>query len=78
MTPERLCPEAEFRESLDDGDFWEYVLNGVLPGEEPFDHGPYDDGPDELDLMTAAPCEVCGATGACGWDDEGRPMVHTR
>lgn len=22
------------------------------------------------------PCPECGSTGACGYDDEGRPLVH--
>lgn len=31
--------------------------------------------PDEsLDMM---PCPVCGADGACGYDPDGRPMIHT-
>ena len=32
---------------------------------------------DALDLgLTADPCPECGAVGACGWDAEGRPMIH--
>lgn len=37
----------------------------------------YDPNHDALDLgLTADPCPECGAVGACGWDDEGRPLIH--
>lgn len=68
-----LCPEAEFRASLDDADFWAHVFGG-------------DDGPDDYDPdldpnapppgRIASPCETCGAVDACGYDDEGRAWVH--
>ena len=42
-----------------------------------------EDGPDHaaIDDDLAAvwgwqPCPECGQLGACGWDDEGRPMIH--
>lgn len=71
-----LCPEAALRASLDDGDFWEYVFNHRLPGDpEPYE-GPWDDGPPEVAYTPQHPCEVCGAITACGYDEEGRPMIH--
>lgn len=72
----RGCPEAAFRDSLDDGEFWNYVLLGLLPGQEQFDEGPYDDGPPEVTYTPLNPCVVCGSIDACGYDDEGRPMIH--
>ena len=30
---------------------------------------------DEMALR-AEPCAVCGETGACGFDSEGRPLIH--
>lgn len=36
------------------------------------DEGP-DDPPDQLDLT---PCPLCGAYGPCGWDHEGRALIH--
>lgn len=69
-----LCPEAEYRASLTDAEFWEHVFHG-------------DDGPDDYDpdndpyapraTFLATPCEVCGSLDeACGYDVEGRPMIH--
>lgn len=71
------CPEAAFRDSLDDGDFWNYVLLGILPGQERFDDGPYDDGPPEV-TYTAPSCPVCGSITECAYDDQGRPLIHAR
>lgn len=30
---------------------------------------------DLLDIAT--PCPTCGAVGACAWDDNGAPLIHT-
>lgn len=68
-----LCPEAEFRASLDDGEFWDYVLNGVRPGEEPEVH--FEEDPDAVEDY-GGPCEACGAVGACAYDMDGRPLIH--
>ena len=36
-----------------------------------------DYGPDGgVESYTQEPCPVCEATGACGWDVEGRPLIH--
>lgn len=61
---------------MDHGEFWNYVLLGILPGEERFDDGPWDDGPPEITYTPLNPCVVCGSIDACGYDDEGRPMIH--
>jgi hypothetical protein len=72
-----LCTEAVFREGLDDAEFWDYVLLGVLPGAERFDDGPWDDGPcEEGYLVTSQPCPVCQSTETCGYDEQGRPFIH--
>lgn len=63
-----LCPEYDYRQSLSDGDFWEHVFNGGLPEmlfEEP-----------ETDEYIMAPCIHCGSVGACGYDEQGRAMIH--
>lgn len=69
-----LCPEAEFRASLDDGEFWDYVLNGIRPGDNVIEVDFCE--PDELDEDYGGPCEICGERGACGYDAEGRPLIH--
>jgi hypothetical protein len=67
-----LCPEAAERAEMPDDQFWEFVYRDHYadagPDDEPLDDvGPaYDDG-----------CPTCGARGACGYDHEGRPMIHT-
>lgn len=67
-----LCPEGRGRSLMSDDDFWAHVLLGEQP--EYFE----DDEPD-LDQTTGQnePCPECGERGACGYDMEGRPMIHT-
>ncbi|HEY9411792.1 MAG TPA: hypothetical protein VIP77_19590 [Jiangellaceae bacterium] len=38
-----------------------------------------EDEPDCVDdePPTVDPCPVCGAAGACSYDAEGRPLIHT-
>lgn len=67
-----LCPEADARDAMDDGEFWDHVFNRDDGPDEFEDMDPVDY--DELDML--APCEICGATGACGYDLEGRPLIH--
>ena len=62
-----LCPEAEFRESLSD------VL-GIRPGDPPPADG--DDDWDPLEPVSLGVCPVCGSTTACGYDEQGRALVH--
>ena len=31
----------------------------------------------DWDSLSAPPCPVCGSEGACGYDAEGRPMIHS-
>lgn len=66
-----LCPEAAERDEMDEAEFWERVY--PQHGYEPFDDGTDQD----LDAaVSSPPCTLCGASGACGWDSEGRPMIH--
>lgn len=61
--------EHEYRASLNDDDFWAYVLGTDQPGE-----------PDPVDLDEISnqhkPCTECGERGACEYDGLGRPMFH--
>jgi len=65
-----LCPEADERDGMDDGAFWERVARnlGAVPDFDP------DDVPD--DLTDVGPCPLCGESGACMYDVEGRPLIH--
>lgn len=31
----------------------------------------------DADSLDVEPCEICGEPGACAYDAEGRPMIHT-
>lgn len=73
-----LCPEAKQRDEMSDAEFWERVgcnILGIDPGAD------YDEMvPDHIEMAEmhlADPCPECGSRGACGYDDEGRPMIHT-
>ena len=74
-----LCPEAEYRASPSDADFWAHVY-GLDGPDRPYD--PEDDPnvPDvaeyELETRLANPCPECGQVGACAYDSEGRPLIH--
>lgn len=53
---------------MDDDAFWAHVLGGSDLYEA-----------DDFDVPISnqgAPCPECGETGACGYDAEGRAMVH--
>lgn len=71
------CTEAELQARMADSEFWDFVLNGVHPGDDP--EVPFEDldEPDVLELHNLAPCDVCGERGACGYDMDGRPLIHT-
>lgn len=72
-----LCPEAEYRASLSDGEFWEHVFHGD-DGPDDRDYDPEMDfnipPPNEIDISEQ--CPICGSTGACKYDEEGLPMIH--
>lgn len=67
-----LCPEADLRDGMTDEEFWAHVYPQS-------DDGPDTEGPEDFDLLRhfGRPCEVCGELGPCGYDAEGRPMIHT-
>lgn len=69
-----LCSEAGLRAAMSDAEFWAHVLHV----DDGADYEP--DVPDHIEmaeLRLADPCPECGSTGACGYDDMGRPMIHS-
>jgi len=65
-----LCPDADERDEIEDAEFWERVLGQSTP--EPFE--------DDLEIdpqLAVEPCPVCGSSGACAYDAEGRALIHT-
>lgn len=76
-----LCPENEYRASLSDGEFWDYVLLGRRPDDPIADYDPTDDPNAPMDPegegYLASPCPVCGTyLEACGYDVDGNAWVH--
>lgn len=66
-----ICSEYADRNNLTEEEFWAHVYQT--------EYSDYSDEPD-LDTLKDAldePCPVCRSTGACGYDSEGRPMIHT-
>lgn len=66
------------RAGMTDDEFWADVARGL--GEQPLyqdddPHGDYYDPDPTLGLPD--PCTVCGSLGACGYDAQGQPMIHT-
>jgi hypothetical protein len=74
-----LCPESEYRSNLSDEEFWDYIFNWDKRWPNWRQNSVYDY--DELDiddtLPVDQPCPTCRSVGACAYDSEGRPMIHT-
>jgi len=67
-----VCPEQDKRAAMCEDDFWEYVLNRDVPKMEEDDGGNWEEG-----VSAAADvCSVCGSIAECGWDAEGRALIH--
>lgn len=66
-----LCPEAERRDAMSDGEFWAWVFNLAPDTEEELDH-------DDRRVLVGdlTPCAECGELGPCAYDDHGRALVH--
>lgn len=70
------CSEREKRAAMTDAEFWEHVFpaeepnpNVILPG--------WGEGDQAIDAdMYPDECPVCHQRNACGWDAEGRPLIH--
>lgn len=73
-----LCEEADLRDSMTEDEFWGHVL-GRIAAAHRLSHLDDDecDVDEAIPYLLADPCEVCGATGACAIDSEGRPLIHT-
>lgn len=65
-----LCPEADERDAMTDEEFWERVLEYLVPSD------PLDDDIELDPQIYTEPCRVCGSVGACGYDFEGRALIH--
>lgn len=63
------CTVRAKRAAMTDDEFWADVYL-----TDPYD----EDGEIEkcIGIDGATPCPECGSTVACGYDSEGRPMIH--
>lgn len=66
------CTVREKRRTMNEEDFWWDVFG--QPEYEPLTEAQELDECFGIDAPT--PCPECGATVACGYDSEGRPMIH--
>ena len=74
-----LCGEAALRDAMTDEEFWAHVLSrDAFRGEDEYDpaHEAIVGSLHGVGIGTAPPCPECGSPGACGYDDEGRPLIH--
>lgn len=66
------CTEREYRNSLSEGEFWAHVFQLDYDFYE--DYYLDDEPPTNEDYPD--PCPICRSITACGFDSEGRPMIH--
>ena len=71
-----LCREADARDTMSDENFWHHVL--VAPFSNHADENAYDWSVEQYSeaAQIQVPCPECGGFGACGYDAEGRPLIH--
>jgi hypothetical protein len=57
---------------MTDDEFWDDVAESLQAQDR---ENLTDVSPDD-EVPVTEPCPECGAAGACGWDSEGRPLIH--
>lgn len=64
-----FCTRAAERATMTDEQFWADVYDRYSTFGEP---------EDDVEVLSigGTPCPVCGCSGECGVDTEGRPMIH--
>ena len=64
---------------MTDDEFWEHVANNLSQHHTDLYQCHEPEVPDHIEIaemFLLDPCPECGATGACGYDDEGRALIH--
>jgi len=72
----RLYPEADERDAMSDGEFWDKIAEFLGVGVGPDTEPDFDDMEPVDEELSRPPCEVCGSIGACGYDMEGLALIH--
>lgn len=72
-----LCAEADMRDAMTDGEFWEHVDDSLARTSEEY-HAWLESwsDPEAPEAAIATPCTTCGGTGPCGYDPDGLPYIH--
>lgn len=64
-----MCAVRDRRSTMNDAEFWA----DVFPQPE---YEPQEPDMDCFGVDSPNPCPECGSIVACGYDSEGRPMIH--
>ena len=77
LGPLKLDADEQYEQVTPTGSCWACVFG--LPAQREEDTEPSDDDVAEWELIDqlADPCPECGVWGACAYDADGRPMIHT-
>lgn len=70
---EPVCPEWAERDAMTEAEYWEYVAR-ALGAHVPEDDDPWGEEPTYTETKL---CGICGEAGACGYDSEGRALIHS-
>lgn len=72
-----LCRNRQTRAAMTDEEFWAHVLRS--DSESARNDLDFSDAIDDVELVSldASPCDTCGSKKECGYDEQGRPMIHT-
>lgn len=61
---------------MTDDEFWGDVGRSLQPSG-PDEPSPDDEDLDDVRALLGDECPVCGSTGACATDSEGRALIHS-
>ena len=79
MDDKVICTSSPEAAAMSDDEFWE-LLEARRHNMTPEQLREHEHDLTEFEFVNTAqfdPCPECGVLGACGYDAEGRPMIHT-
>lgn len=71
LGPLESDPERQYEQVTPTGSCWPCAM-----GEPVYTAEDWDPSHEAFGPLIADPCPECGAVGACGWDSEGRALIH--
>lgn len=74
--PEYPCTVRAKRSTMTDGEFWEDVSNTLGWNTTPEQLQEAMELDECFGIDAPSPCPECGSVVACGYDSEGRAMIH--